>query len=93
MILVLVTESPQGNILTECALLRIKRVKEKIDYLLAHYVIKLSNSECVLLPKPGGSIRFCTVYRKVNAVMKGDTYPLARILDSIDYMTISSGLC
>ena len=60
-------------------------MKEEVDYMLAHDIIKLSNSEwsspCVLGPKSDGSIRFCTDYRKVNTITKGDTYPLPRILD------------
>ena len=63
-------------------------MKEEIDYMLAHDILKLSNSEwnspCVLVPKPDGSIRFCTDYRKVNAITKDDTYPLPRILDCIE---------
>ena len=55
-------------------------MKKKIDYTLAHDIIMLSKSErslpCVLVLKPDGSIRFCTDCRKVNAVMKGDMYPL-----------------
>ena len=65
-----------------------KQMKEEIDYMLAHDIIKLSNSEwsspCVLVPKPDGSIQFCTDNRKVNAITKGDTYPLPRLLDCID---------
>ena len=53
---------------------KIKQMKEEIDYILAHDIIKLSNSEwsspCVLVPKADGSIRFCTDYRKVNAILK-----------------------
>ena len=67
---------------------KVKQMKEEIDYMLAHDIINLSNSEwsspCVLVPKPDGSIRFCTDYRRVNAITKGDTYPLPRILDCID---------
>ena len=67
---------------------KMKQMKEEIDYMLVHDIIKLSNSEwsspCVLVPKPDGSIRFCTDYRKVIAFTKGGTYPLARILDCID---------
>ena len=67
---------------------KMKQMKEERNYMLAHDIIKLSNSEwsspCVLVPKPDGSVRFCTDYRKVNAITKGDTYPLPRIMDCID---------
>ena len=38
----------------------------------------------MLVPKPDGSILFCTEYREVNTIAEGDTYPLPRILDCID---------
>ena len=67
---------------------KMKQMKEEIDYMLAHDIIELSNSvwssPCMLVSKPDGSIRFCTDYRKVNTITKGDTYPLLRILDCID---------
>ena len=67
---------------------KMKQMKEEIDYMLAHDIIKLSNRErsspCVLVPKPVGSIPFCTDYRKVNAITKDDTYPPPRILGCID---------
>ena len=67
---------------------KMKQMKEEIDYMLAHDIIKLSNSElsspCVLVPKPDDSVRFCMGYRKVNAITKDVTYPLPRILDCID---------
>ena len=67
---------------------KMKQMGEEIDYMLAHDIIKLSNSEwsspCVLVPKPDGSVRFCTDYRKVNAITKVDTYTLPRILYCIE---------
>ena len=52
---------------------KIKKMREEIDYMLAHDIIKLSNSEWSspygLVPKPDGSVRFCTDYRKVNAMV------------------------
>ena len=42
------------------------------------------SSPCILVPKPDGSYRFCTDYRKVNSVTKTDSYPMPRIDDCID---------
>jgi hypothetical protein len=42
------------------------------------------SSPCILVPKPDGSYRFCTDFRKVNQVTKTDTYPIPRIDDCID---------
>ena len=38
----------------------------------------------VLVPKPDGSTRFCTDYRKVNAVSKTDAFPIPRVDDCVD---------
>ena len=57
--------------------------------MLKNYLIEHNNgpwsSPCVLVPKPGGkSYRFCTDYRKVNFVIKNDSYPIPIIDDCID---------
>ena len=41
-------------------------------------------SPCLLVNKPDGSFRFCTDYRKVNAVTKPDSFPLPRVDGCID---------
>ena len=56
--------------------------------MLDHDIIRPSTSSwsspCVLVPKPDGSVRFCTDYRKLNTVTKTDVYPIPRIDDCID---------
>ena len=61
---------------------------EEIKYLLENDFIEPSNSSwsspCILVPKPDGSYRMCTDYRKVNSVTKTDTFPIPRMDDCID---------
>ena len=61
---------------------------EEIAYMLENGIIRRSSSNwsspCVLVPKPDGSTRFCTDYRKVNNVSKTDAFPIPRIDDCID---------
>jgi len=56
--------------------------------MLQHGIVEPSESEwsspCVLVPKADGSYRFCTDFRKVNAVTKSDSFPLPRVEDCID---------
>ncbi|KAJ8346467.1 hypothetical protein SKAU_G00278680 [Synaphobranchus kaupii] len=42
------------------------------------------SSPCLLVNKSDGSYRFCTDYRKVNAVTKSDNFPLPRMEDCVD---------
>lgn len=42
------------------------------------------SSPCVLVDKPDVSVRFCTDYRKVNAITKTDSYSVPRMDDCID---------
>ena len=63
-------------------------MKKEVDYLLEHHLAVLSSSPwsspCILVPKPDGTVRFCTDYRKVNAVTVPDSFPLPRIDDCVD---------
>ena len=67
---------------------KVKHLQKEIEYMLDNDIIEPSKSEwsspCVLVPKPDGSYRFCTDYRKVNSVTKTDSYPIPRIDDCID---------
>ena len=63
-------------------------LRDEIKFLLENDIIEPSNSNwsspCILVPKPDGSYRMCTDYRKVNDVTKTDSFPLPRIDDLID---------
>ncbi|KAJ8035316.1 hypothetical protein HOLleu_22499 [Holothuria leucospilota] len=65
-----------------------QHLRDEVRYMLDHDIIEPSNSEwsspCILVPKPDGGYRFCTDYRKVNAVTKTDSYPIPHIDDCID---------
>ena len=63
-------------------------LREEVQYLLENNFIEPSQSQwsspCILVPKPDGTFRMCTDYRKVNSVTKTDTFPIPRIDDCID---------
>ena len=63
--------------------------------MLANEIIKPSSSEwsspCVLVHKKdeSGSYRFCTDFRKVNAITKSYSYPIPSIEDCVDCIGVS----
>ena len=63
-------------------------MQQEVIYLMEHGLAVPSNSAwsspCVLVPKPDDTPRFCTDYRKVNAVTEVDSFPLPRMEDCID---------
>ena len=65
-----------------------QKMSAEVRYLLEHDLIEPSSSSwsspCLLVPKPDGSSRFCTDYRKVNRVTKPDSFPMPRIDDCRD---------
>ncbi|XP_069162585.1 uncharacterized protein [Procambarus clarkii] len=65
-----------------------KIMRQEVEYLLANDLAEPSNCEwsslCVLVKKSDGSYRFCTDYRKVNAITVSDSHPLPRIGDCVD---------
>ena len=56
--------------------------------MLQNNIIEPSKSEwsspCILVPKPDGSFRFVTDFRKVNQCTKTDSSPISRINDCIN---------
>ena len=47
------------------------------------------SSSIVLVRKKDGSLRFCVDYRKVNAVTNKDAYPLTRVDETLDTISVS----
>ena len=63
-------------------------MRQEVAYLLENDLAVPStspwSSPCLLIPKPDGTSRFCTDYRKINAVTVRDSFPLPRIDDCVD---------
>uniref|UniRef100_A0A3B1IMD5 Gypsy retrotransposon integrase-like protein 1 n=1 Tax=Astyanax mexicanus TaxID=7994 RepID=A0A3B1IMD5_ASTMX len=63
-------------------------MQKETQYLVDHGLAEPSSSPwsspCILVPKPDGTLRFCTDYRKVNAVTRVDSFPLPRMEDCVD---------
>ena len=67
-------------------------LNKEVRYLLENDLIEPSqkmaacswSSPCILVPKPDGSYRMCTDYRKVNHLTKTDTFPIPRMDDCVD---------
>ena len=63
-------------------------LNKEINYLLKNDLIEPSQSSwsspCILVPKPDGTYRMCTDYRKINNITKTDTFPIPRMDDCVD---------
>ncbi|KAK4324584.1 hypothetical protein Pmani_004795 [Petrolisthes manimaculis] len=63
-------------------------LRKEVQFLIDNGLAEHSSSEwaspCLLVPKPDGSSRLCTDYRRVNEVTRTDSYPLSRIDDILD---------
>lgn len=68
--------------------MRRQTVSEMIDAMENQGVVQPSASPwaspVVLVPKKGGSLRFCVDYRRFNAITWKDIYPLPRVDDILD---------
>ncbi|KAF7641069.1 hypothetical protein LDENG_00296330, partial [Lucifuga dentata] len=71
-----------------CSVDKRQAMKEEVDYLVNNNLAMPSHSPwsspCLLVPKADGTSRFCTDFRKVNAVTVSDSFPLPRMEDCID---------
>ena len=68
-----------------CPLAKREAIKKEVSYLIDNGLAKPSCSPWSLLtPKSDGTPRFCTDFRKVNAVTVADSFPLPRMDDCID---------
>lgn len=63
-------------------------MKQETEYLLEKGLAKSSispwSSPCLLVQKPDNTKRFCTDYRRVNAVTIPDCFPMPRMEDCVD---------
>ena len=68
--------------------IKLEKLRQEVQYMLDKDIIEPSQSSwaspCVLVPKPDGSIRYCTNYRKVNFLSKTDSFPIPRMEHCID---------
>ena len=75
---------------------RKKKMKEEVEYLLRHGLARPSKSPwaspCILVPKEGGSFRFCTDFRKVNNVTIKDLPLIDDLIDSVGQATFVTKL-
>ena len=69
-------------------LMALQYLRQKIQNFLNNDFIEPSQSDrsfpCILVPKPHGTFRVCTIYRKGNSVTKTELFPEPREEDCID---------
>ena len=67
---------------------KLQYLREEVQYLLDNDFFEPSQSDwsspCILVPKPDGTFRMCTDYRKVNSVTIADPFSVPRMVDCID---------
>jgi len=80
--------SPSSNMHIDVLVAKREVMKKECEYLLENGLARPSHnpwsSPCLLAPKSDGSPRFCSDFRKVNAVTVPDSFPLPRMDDCID---------
>ena len=60
-----------------------KVIKEQRDAGIIQDSCSPYSSTVLLVPKPGGGVRFCVDFRSLNKIIKRDAYPLPRVEDSL----------
>ena len=67
---------------------KLKFIREEVERMEQQRLIRKSKSPwaspVVVVGKKGGDMRLCVDYRKLNAITKGDMYPLPRIDDMLE---------
>ena len=73
--------------------LQLKFIKKFLEEHLKKGFIKASRALCsspiLLAKKPGGGIRFCIDYRRLNKLTKKDAYPIIRNWGAADLSSLS----
>ena len=68
--------------------IKLQNMKKEIDYMLKNHIIEQNNSDwsspSILVPKPDGTLCFCTNFCKLNTLIKTGSFPLLQIEDCID---------
>jgi len=66
------------------------QLQHEVNFMLENDIAEPSfspwSSPCLLVKKTDGTFRFCTDFRRVNAVTKPDSYPLPRMEDCVDHV-------
>lgn len=64
------------------------QLQKEVQFMVENNIAEPSfspwSSPCILVPKSDNTNRFCTDFRKVNAVTKPDSFPLPRMDDCVD---------
>ena len=68
-----------------------KQARNQLEEIIEDGIVEKSTSPCcspvVLAKKKDGTLRFCTDFRKLNAITITDAYPLPRVDDALDKLS------
>ena len=67
--------------------IKLEKLRWEVQYMLDKDIIEPNQSSwaspCILVPKPNGSMMYCTDYRKINVLSKMDSFPIPRMENCI----------